>query len=99
MARLSLLDIEMLAGAALGLTEEQTENIINDDEDFDSPLLEKFGVDLEQFGDIAQALLPFTPTVQSGLSGVVYHAFVRQLGKGDFMAIAKVPAEIKHEDQ
>lgn len=29
LARISLLDIEMLAGAALGLTEEQTENIIN----------------------------------------------------------------------
>lgn len=73
------LDLQMLAGAALGMTEEQTEAIINDDENFDDPLLEKFGVDLEQFGEIAEALLPFTPTLRSELTETIYHAFVRQM--------------------
>ncbi|EKO3874649.1 hypothetical protein P0F29_003290 [Vibrio metschnikovii] len=87
------LDLQMLAGAALGLTEDQTEDIIDDNEDFDTPLLEKFGVDLEQFGKIAWALLHLTPTVQSPLSGKVSHAFVRQMGNGHFLAIAQVLAD------
>ena len=86
-------DLQMLAGSALGLTEEQTEAIINDDEDFDSPLIEKFGVDLDMFGEIASALLPLTPTVNSPLSGKVYHAFVRQLGEGEYIAIVKQDAK------
>lgn len=87
------LDLQILAGAALNLTEEQTEEIINDDEDFDTPLLEKFGVDLEQFGEIASALLPFTPTLHSELTKTVYHAFVRQMGGGSCMAIVKQKAK------
>lgn len=86
-------DLQMLAGAALGLTEEQTEAIINDDEDFDSLLIEKFGVDLDMFGEIASALLLLTPTVNSPLSGMAYHAFVRQLGEGDYIAIVKQDAK------
>lgn len=86
-------DLQMLAGAALGLTEEQTEAIINDDEDFDSPLFDKFGIDLEMFGKVASALLPLTPTVNSPLSGKTYHAFVRQLGEGDYIAIVKQDAK------
>lgn len=82
-------DLQMLAGAALGLTEEQTEAIINDDEDFDSLLIEKFGIGFEEFGEVAKALLPLTPTVGSELSGRVYHAFVRQFGNGDCVAIVK----------
>lgn len=93
------LDLQMLAGAALGLTEEQTEDIINDDEDFDSPLLEKFDVDLEQFGEIAEALLPFTPTLYSELSKTVYHAFVRQTGQGSCMAIVKQKAAEQPEKE
>lgn len=85
-------DLQMLAGAALGLTEEQTDDIINDDEDFDSPLLEKFGVDIEQFGDIAKALLPLTPTIMSPMTNTIYHAFGRQIGGGTFCAITKTKA-------
>ncbi|EMK6918790.1 hypothetical protein V9J55_002043 [Vibrio cholerae] len=92
---MDLFDIQQLAGAALGLSEEQTDEIINDDEDFDSPLLEKFGVDLDQFGNIAKALLPFTPTLGAGFTGTIYHAFVRQLGQGNCIAIVKMKAEIQ----
>ena len=83
-------EAQELAGAALGLTEEQTESIINDDEDFDTPLLEKFGVDFDTFASIASALLPLTPMVKSPLSGTVSHAFVRDLGDGHCVAIAKL---------
>lgn len=86
-------DLQLLAGAALGLTEEQTDAIIDDDEDFDTPLMEKFGVDFDQFAEVASALMPLTPTVQSPLSGEVSHAFVRQLGGGNCVAIAKMKAK------
>lgn len=86
-------DLQLLAGAALGLTEEQTDEIINDDEDFDTPLMEKFGVDFEQFSEVASALIHLTPTVQSPLTGKVSHAFVRQLGGGNCVAIAKIDAK------
>ncbi|MGL4602232.1 MAG: hypothetical protein ACRCVE_12340 [Plesiomonas sp.] len=87
------LELQELAGAALGMTEQQVEDIINNDEDFDTPLIEKFGVDLEQFGNIAEALLPLTPTVMSGLTNTVYHAFVLQLGEGNCRAIVKMKAK------
>ncbi|MBO2552630.1 hypothetical protein I6M38_11630 [Shewanella algae] len=92
-------DAQLLAGAALGLTEEQTDEIIDGDEDFDTPLIEKFGVDLEQFGDIANALLPLTPLVSSPLTNVSYHAFVRQLGDGNFLAIVKQKAAEQPEKE
>ncbi|EGQ8094297.1 hypothetical protein ACUB1N_000009 [Vibrio cholerae] len=86
---MDLFDIQQLAGAALGLSEEQTDEIINDDEDFDTPLMDKFGIDLDTFGCVAEALLPLTPHVSSPLTKTVYHAFVRHLGNGDCMAICK----------
>lgn len=91
---MNYLDLQMLAGAALNLTEEQTDEIIDDDdENFDTLLLEKFGVDLEQFGQIASALLPFTPTLHAELTNTVYHAFVRQMGDGSCIAIVKQKAK------
>jgi hypothetical protein len=83
---------QMLAGAALGMTEDQIEVILDDDEDFDSPLMEKFGVDLEQFTKIAEALLPLTPMVQSELSNEILHAFGRRMGSG-WLAITTQKAE------
>lgn len=87
------LDAQMLAGAVLGLSEEQTEAIMGHDEDFDTPLLDKFGIDFDQFYALADAMIEFAPTVHSPLTNTVYHAFVRQLGSGNFMAIAKVKAK------
>lgn len=86
-------DLQQLAGAALGMNEVQTDAIIDGNEDFDTPLTEKFGIDFEQFSEVAQALLPLTPTVQSPLTGTIIHAFVRQLGDGKFLAIAKMKAK------
>ncbi|MFP8968550.1 hypothetical protein ACKC9G_18355 [Pokkaliibacter sp. CJK22405] len=88
-----IVELQELAGAALGLTEEQTDAIFEDDEDFDSPLIEKFGIDFDQFCNVVEALLPLTPTLQSPLTDAVYHAFVRQLGAGDCRAIVKMKAK------
>ncbi|WP_345861253.1 hypothetical protein [Shewanella algae] len=88
-------EVQELAGAALGLTEDQTEDIINGDEDFDTPLLEKFNVDFEQFSNVAEALLKLTPVLKSPLSGDLDHAFVKQV-KGGYLAIIKTPANVKH---
>lgn len=87
--------MQELAGAALGLTEDQTEDIINGDEDFDTPLLEKFNVDFEQFSNVAEALLKLTPVLKSPLSGDLDHAFVKQV-EGGYLAIIKTPANVKH---
>lgn len=87
-------DLQELAGAALGLTEEQIEEIINGDEDFDTPLLEKFDVDFAQFSGVAEALLKLTPVLTSPLSDERYHAFVKQAKEGS-IAIIKTPANAK----
>lgn len=55
--RIDHFDLQEMAGLCCGLTEEQSDNIINDDEDFDTPLLEKLGVDFEQFSAVAEAIL------------------------------------------
>ncbi|HFS8442622.1 TPA: hypothetical protein ACH2LO_000654 [Vibrio cholerae] len=86
---MDLFDIQRLAGAVLGLTDDETDDVIDTNEDFDTPLLEKFGIDLDTFGNVAEALLPLTPMISSPLTKTVYHAFVRHLGNGDCMAICK----------
>lgn len=50
-------DLQEMAGLVCGMTDEQSDNIINNDEDFDTPLIEKLGVDFEQFSAVAEALL------------------------------------------
>lgn len=86
------IDLEMLAGAALGWSEEDTEEFINNDGDFDAPLYEKFNIELDEFGKIADALIMFTPILESPLTKNKHHAFVRHV-KGGFIAIAKVKPE------
>ncbi|WPC72969.1 hypothetical protein [Vibrio porteresiae] len=88
-------ELQELAGAALGLTEDQTEEIIDSDEDFDTPLLKKFNIDFEQFSNVAEALLKLTPVLKSPLSGELDHAFVKQVD-GGYLAIIKTPAIIKY---
>ena len=52
-------EIQLLAEQALGLTPDQADALIDSGEDYDTPLKERFGVDLETFGRIANALIPF----------------------------------------
>ncbi len=83
------LDDMALAGAILGFSEEKTDEMMDSGSDFDELLYERFGVDLEMFSKIADALLEFTPTVSSPLTGKVSHAFVRQMGGGNCCAIVQ----------
>ena len=66
-------EAEELAVAVLGFC---------DDDDLDSDtieqkVLEKFGVSMEQFQAVADALMPFTIPAQAGISGDEFHGFVR----------------------
>ena len=70
-------DAQKLACAILGvnyddLVDEGRENEIEE------ALYEKFEIDMENFIKIVEALLPFTPVVQAGLTGNKYHAFVNE---------------------
>ncbi len=74
---MNYLDAQELACAILGLNcndlvDEGRENEI------DEALYVKFGIDMDQFVNIVEALLPFTPIVQAGLTGNKYHAFVNE---------------------
>ncbi|TND52030.1 hypothetical protein CF123_18100 [Aeromonas veronii] len=77
---MDILDRQTLAAAVLGLTDDQLEAIMNGDEDFDTPLMERFGVDLDAFGGIAEALILLTAPVGCDQDGNQLHAFVRNEG-------------------
>ncbi|WP_421848369.1 hypothetical protein [Marinomonas sp.] len=53
---MNTIEIQLLAEQALGLTPDQADALIDSGEDYDTPLKERFGVDLETFGKIANAL-------------------------------------------
>tara|TARA_B100002049_G_scaffold223617_1_gene194295 strand:+ start:7228 stop:7512 length:285 start_codon:yes stop_codon:yes gene_type:complete len=89
---LSYLDDLALAGAALGFSEEETDEKMDSGFDFEDAIYNKFDVDLETFSKIASTLLLLTPTVRSPLSGSLSHAFVRNLGEGKYTAIIKKDA-------
>lgn len=89
---MSHFEFQQLAGVVLGLTDKQIDDIIDNDEDFDTPLLEKFAIDFDQFTLIAEELLKLTPVLTSPLSGVVDHAFVKQTKSG-YLAIIKMPVK------
>ncbi len=83
-------EMQYLVGAVLGLTDEQTEEIMDDDGDFDTPLLERFGVDFEQFSVVSEVLLKLTPAIPFWHSGKLGHAFVRNV-QGRYEAIIQIP--------
>jgi hypothetical protein len=70
---MNCLDAEELADAVLGLTEDQ----VNDAPDYDALLDDKFGVDLETFASIADALLPFTLPARTAITGELYKGFAK----------------------
>lgn len=69
--------MQELASTVLGYSEEQHEELLNGDQDFDSPLIEEFGCDFDQFSALAEKLLSLTPVVQKALSKEKVHAFVK----------------------
>ena len=76
-------EIQLLAEQALGLTPDQADALIDSGEDYDTPLKERFGVDLETFGKIANALIPLTPVIEQPKTHQLTHTFVEfQNGPG-----------------
>ena len=69
------LDFDELACLVCGKTEDEADDIINND-GVDDLLFNKYEISQDQFCEIVTDLLKFTPLVQAGLSGKVYHAFV-----------------------
>ena len=69
---MDIFDFEELVADMLDITDEQRE----DDLFLENKFYDKFEIDLETAYKLAKWLLPHTPTVQAGLSGKSYHAFV-----------------------
>lgn len=74
---MNTIEIQLLAEQALGLTPDQADALIDNGEDYDTPLKERFGVDLETFGKIANALIPLTPVIEQPQTHQLIHAFVQ----------------------
>lgn len=70
-------EAQELACAILGLNYDDLVDEGRENE-IDEALYVKFGIDMDQFVNIVEALLPFTPIVQAGLTGNKYHAFVNE---------------------
>ena len=68
-------DIEELAYRAMGKTEEEAEKAINDG-DIDEAIFKKYEISFEQYSQVVKDLLPFTPQIQGGITGDLFHAFV-----------------------
>lgn len=67
--------VQELLCFASGMNSEEADDFCNNDGDYDLLSFNAFGVDFEQFEQIAEALLNFTPLVESPISGDVYHCF------------------------
>lgn len=84
---MNTVEIQLLAEQALGLTPDQADTLIDSGEDYDTPLKERFGVDLKTFGKIANALIPLTPVIEQPQTHQLIHAFVQfQDGRGTVIA-------------
>jgi hypothetical protein len=66
------MEAEELAAAVMGLDEETADSYM-----IEQVLDDKFGVSLEQFQQIAEALMPFTIPAQAAVSGKNFHGFVK----------------------
>lgn len=78
MSKLSDFEVQELACYVCGLTEKQTDELLNKDDRSEEELLfDRYGIDFEQFYNIVSDLIKFTPVVQTALSGMKVQAFVR----------------------
>lgn len=75
-------EAEELAVAVLGMDESVAES-----DAVEQALADKFGISVEQFQQVAEALMPFTIPAQAALSGEISHGFVK-----DGAFIVKAPA-------
>ena len=84
-------DIEELAYRAMGKTDEETGNEINNG-DIDEAIYEKYETDFDTYCKIVKDLLPFTPQIKAGISGNIFHAFV---DAKESRAIVKIESKSK----
>ena len=68
-------DIEELAYRAMGKTEEQEENEVNNG-DIEQAIFDTYDCDFSTYQNIVNDLIKFTPILSSPLSGEKFHAFV-----------------------
>lgn len=83
-------NIEQLAYRAMGKTEEQMEQAINNNEDIDEALYDKYEISFDNYIRIVKDLLPFTPVNVSAITNKRFHAFV---DNEKSMAIVKLDVE------
>lgn len=72
---LDLTAVEVLACHVVGITKETIDH--TQGAEVDSALFEKLGVTLEQFCNVVEALLPYTPTVGGEPFGMKRRGFVK----------------------
>jgi hypothetical protein len=82
-------EVEDLAMAMLGLDEDTA-----DIEAVEHALDDKYGVSLESFMKIAEALMPFTIPAKAAISGELFHGFVKD---GAFICKQPVRPNVKEE--
>lgn len=70
-------EVQELACAILGISYDDLVDEGRESE-IEEKLYEKFEISMEQFFNIVEALLPFTPIVQAAVTGNKYHAFVNE---------------------
>lgn len=70
-------EVQELACAILGISYDDLVDEGRESE-IEEKLYEKFEISMEQFFNIVEALLPFTPIVQAAVTGNKYHAFVKE---------------------
>lgn len=69
-------EIEELALRACGKTEQETENFINESNDIEDLLYEKYEVSFEQYCKIVEDLIPFTPVMETAVTNTKVQGFV-----------------------
>jgi len=75
MNQFDIYDVEELAYRAMGKTEKEAEELMENG-DIDEFVYGEYGCDFETYCLIVRDLLPFTPVVTAALTGSKFHAFV-----------------------
>lgn len=90
---MNYLELQELACAILGLDYDKLVDNGEEDE-IDKSLYNKFGIDIDQFGDLVKALLPLTMPLKSSLTNEWHYCFGK-VDHGWLRAIIKMKATVK----
>lgn len=90
---MDIIGVQLIADKMLNLTPKQVDELIENGEDYDALLQERFGVDFSTFVKIVNALILLTPIIQDPRSNDLIHAFVTfHNGHGQIIASQKYNA-------